>query len=104
MENNKLQVQTNLNKSLQQLNRQECEDDIKQSLVIVMERLKMDFDSIDETINDLLDEFKHVTIKDIREALRGGGLGKYGRTYKLSTQEISIWIREYLKSKKSKLL
>ena len=64
----------------------------------------MDFDSIDETINDLLDEFKHVTIKDIRESLRGGGFGKYGRTYKLSTQEISIWIREYLKSKKSKLL
>lgn len=64
----------------------------------------MDFDSIDETINDLLDEFKHVTIKDIREALRNGSLAKYGVTYKLNTQVLCFWIREHLKTKKSKLL
>jgi hypothetical protein len=29
--------------------------------------------------------------------LRNGGLGKYGRTYKLSTQEVCYWIREHIK-------
>jgi hypothetical protein len=33
----------------------------------------------------------------IRQALRNGGLGKYGRTYKLSTQEVCYWIREHIK-------
>lgn len=69
-----------------------------------MERLRMDFQSIDETIIDLLDEFKHVRLKDIREALRNGSLGKYGKTYRLSTQEVCVWIREHLKTKKTNLL
>jgi len=45
-----------------------------------------------------------MNLKDIREALRNGSLAKYGITYKLNTQVICFWIREYLKSKKSKLL
>ena len=101
---NKLTIQTNLNKSLKQLNQLECEDDIKQSLVIVMSRLSMDFKNIDSTTNDLFNEFNYVTIKQIREVLRKGSLGHYGKTYKLSTQEVCVWIREYLKSNKSKLM
>jgi hypothetical protein len=38
----------------------------------------------------------------IRQALRNGGLGKYGRTYKLSTQEVCYWIREHIKPIKTR--
>ena len=100
---NKLTIQTNLNKSLKQLDQMACEDDIKRSLIIVMSRLSMDFKNIDSTTNDLFNEFSYVTIKQIREALRKGSLGHYGKTYKLSTQEVCVWIREYLKSNKSKI-
>jgi len=64
----------------------------------------MDFFNIDHTINDIISEFGYVSLKQIREALRKGSLGHYGKTYKLSTQEVCVWIREYLKSNKSKLM
>ena len=82
----------------------ESVDEMKKSLVIVMSRLDMDFKDIDSTSFDLVDEFRNITLKDIREALRNGSLAKYGVTYKLNTQVICFWIREYLKSTKSKLL
>ena len=81
----------------------ECEDDIKSSLAMVMHRLGMDFKDINLTTKDINTEFNFMTIKQIREALRNGSLGKYGRTYKLSTQEVCFWIREYLKANKNKL-
>ena len=88
---------------LKQLNQTECEDNIKLSLVVVMDRLNMQFKDMNETILDIRMEFNFMTIKQIREALRNGSLGKYGRTYKLSTQEVCFWIREYLKANKNKL-
>lgn len=48
---------------------------------------------------EILNEFKGVDVDDMVKAIRNGSLGKYGRTYRLSTQEICIWIREYLKKK-----
>ncbi len=80
------------------------EDEIKKSLIIVMQRLNMDFYNIDLTIRDIIDEFKYLKIQQFREALRKGSLGNYGRTYKLSTQEVCVWIRSYLKDNKSKLI
>lgn len=71
---------------------------------MVMERLGMDFKNIDRTTKDIEQEFRLCTLKQIREALRNGSLGLYGRTYKLSTQEVCVWIREYLKKDKPKLL
>jgi len=88
---------------LRQLDPTECEDNIKLSLVVVMDRLNMQFKDMNETILDIRMEFNFMTIKQIREALRNGSLGKYGRTYKLSTQEVCFWIREYLKANKNKL-
>jgi hypothetical protein len=88
---------------LKQLNPTECEDDIKCSLAMVMHRLGMDFKDITMTSNDIVTEFNFMSLKQIREALRNGSLGKYGRTYKLSTQEVCFWIREYLKANKNKL-
>lgn len=88
---------------LKRLDPTECEDNIKLSLVVIMDRLNMQFKDINETILDISTEFNFMTIKQIREALRNGSLGKYGRTYKLSTQEVCFWIREYLKANKNKL-
>jgi len=68
-----------------------------------MSRLSMDFSNIDLTITDIISEFGYVSLKQIRESLRKGSLGHYGKTYKLSTQEVCVWIREYLKSNKTKL-
>jgi len=55
-------------------------------------------------INDVITEFKNLKDSDFRIALRNGGLGKYGKTYKLTTQEVCVWIREYLRENKQKSL
>jgi len=55
-------------------------------------------------VSDVLSEFPRVSNEDITLALRSGSLGKYGRTFKLSTQEVCFWIREYQKSKTKKSL
>jgi len=88
---------------LNQSNWTELEDEIKKSLAITMERVGQDFNNIDETVKDLSNEFKHLKINQFREAIRNGSLGMYGKTFKLSTQEVCYWIREYLKSRKSSL-
>jgi hypothetical protein len=69
-----------------------------------MQRLDSSFANIDLTAIDILQEFPNVKLPEIFEALRLGSLAKYGRTYKLTTQEVVLWIREYLKTKKSNLL
>lgn len=80
-----------------------CEDEIKKSLIIAMERLDMQFLNIDYTISDIITEFDFLRLKDLIFALRKGALGKYGRSYKLNTQEVCYWIREYQKENKNKL-
>jgi hypothetical protein len=68
-----------------------------------MERLEMDFNNIDSTIKDIIDEFGYVQLKNIIAAIRQGSLGYFGQTYRLNTQVVCVWIREYLKSKKTSL-
>lgn len=55
---------------------------------------------INSTLQDVIKEFPLMTEDRIIEAIKKGSLGAYGKTYKLTTQEICIWIREYLKTKK----
>ena len=64
----------------------------------------MDFLNIENSIVDIYTEFQFLKLKDITEAIRNGGLAKYGRTYKLTTQEVCFWIREYQKNKKGLML
>lgn len=80
-----------------------CEDEIKKSLVIAMQRLDMQFLNIDYTVNDILTEFDYMKFSDVIIAIRRGSLGAYGRSYKLSTQEVCYWIKEYNNSKKNRL-
>lgn len=87
-----------------QLEAQEKEFNIKPSLVLVMERTEQDLKNIDNTIEDICSEFPRLKIKTLKEILRNGSLAKYGKTYKLSTQEICFWIREYYKQQNAKNL
>ena len=86
-----------------QLDRTVLEDNIKKSLAVAMERTGMDFKSIDNTIQDVASEFPNTKLKTIIEAIRKGSLGAYGRTYKLNTQEVCFWIKEYLKQQNKSL-
>jgi hypothetical protein len=51
----------------------------------------------DLIFNDIKTEYKDTPIEFIVEALRRGGLGYYGKTFKFSSQDACIWVREYLK-------
>ena len=82
---------------------QEIGYNLKPSLVIAMQRTEMELKNIDETIEDIYSEFKNISLKEIKKAIRNGSLAKYGRSYRLSTQEVCYWIREYLKENKNKL-
>jgi len=88
---------------LKQLETQARGYNLKPSLAIAMERLDMEFKNIDNTINDICTEFGYIKLSNIKDAIRKGGLGQYGRSYRLSTQEVCYWIREYLKENKNKL-
>ena len=84
-------------------NQMACEDEIKKSLVIAMQRLDMQFLNIDYTVNDILTEFDYMKFSDVIIAIRRGSLGAYGGSYKLSTQEVCYWIKEFNNSKKNRL-
>lgn len=94
----------NLRISLKQLEVQEIEFNLRAYLVIAMQRTEMEMKNLDSCIEDIISEFSYLNLYQIKEALRKGSLANYGRSYKLSTQEVCFWIREYLKENKSKEL
>ena len=104
MENKNLLAQTNFKTSLKQLEVQVVESNLKKSLVLAMERTGLEFLNIDSTINDIISEFEYTSLFDVIESLRLGSLGKYGKSFRLSTQEVCYWIREYIKENKAKKL
>jgi hypothetical protein len=69
-----------------------------------MSRTQFELLNIEDTSELIKEEFKYLTLLDIRTAIRNGTSGKYGRSYKLSTQEVCFWIREYDKSKNNRNL
>ena len=71
---------------------------IKQSMALAFERTNLPVFNIESLSNDVLSEFKNKDVSLITKAIRNGSLGLYGRTYRISTQEVCIWIREYLKT------
>jgi len=76
-------------------------ENLQKSLLFAFERTKTEPFDVTGLIQDVMSEFTAVDSSEITTALRNGSLGMYGRTFKLSTQEICFWIREYLKSKKT---
>lgn len=75
-------------------------NNIKIAVTVAYDRLEVELciDKLNKISNDIHSEFINIGDSLILQALRNGGLGKYGRTYKLNTQELCIWIREFLKS------
>jgi len=74
----------------------EAIDEIKKSLIISMQRVQMELPELDLTCLDIFNTFKNVSVREIREALKKGSTGAYGSTYRMSTQEVCIWIRKLI--------
>ena len=89
---------------LKQLEAQVIEYNLKVFLAIAMQRTEMEMKNLDTCIEDISSEFNYLNLWQIKEAIRLGSLAKYGRSYKLSTQEVCFWIREFIKENKSKQL
>ena len=64
----------------------------------------MELKNLDTCIEDIASEFNYLNLWQIKEAIRLGSMGKYGRSFRLSTQEICYWIREFLKENNKKNL
>lgn len=94
---------SNLTTSQQQLERTILKRNLTEYIALALERTQTTPFNIKKIVSDVLLEFPYLKDEDFMKALRNGGLGKYGRTYKFSTQEVCIWIREYLKERKSSL-
>lgn len=76
---------------------------LKEFISLAVDRVESEPKNIENTISDILNEFPKIKEPEFRKALRNGGLGKYGVTYKLTTQVICYWIREYKKENLNKL-
>ena len=93
----------NSNHSLQQSENQTVVSKVQKSIILAFERTATDLVNIEFMTKDIVSEFPKMKEEEIVKAIRNGSLGLYGKTYKLSTQEICIWIREYLKDRNTKL-
>lgn len=89
----------NLEKSQQQPESctQEFKSTLQLSIATAFERTGTVPYNVDTMINDITTEFKHKDLNTLLKAIRNGALGMYGKTYKLTTQEVCIWIREYIR-------
>ncbi len=79
---------------------QKKEMEIKKELVIALDRTGIG--NVEENILDrisiaILQNFKDVNLSFLLEAINDGGLGRYGRSYRFSVQEICLWIYSKLK-------
>ncbi len=90
---------SNLQKLPQQQELTIREYNLNQSIAVAIERTKTEPFNIQTMVQDILSEFPRVSNDDFTLAIRNGSLGKYGVTYKFSTQAVCFWIREYLKQK-----
>lgn len=72
-------------------------DAVKLSLILVMDRLNDTSLNALRCTTDIIDIFGRMPLENIKLAIKNGSTGKYGRTYKLTTQEVCYWIREFIK-------
>ena len=77
-------------------------DKLKHSIVVAFQRINVPSERVIDIVNDIKLCFPDVNNNDIIEAIKRGSLGEFGQTYRMSTQAVCIWIREYLKSIKPK--
>lgn len=75
------------------------ESKIMESIAVAFERTGTEPFNINIMVCDIQTEFSFLSDKEIQQAIRNGGLGKYGKTFKLTTQEVCIWIRQFIKER-----
>jgi len=74
---------------------------IEKSIFLAFERTGLVINSmasIQNICHDLKSVFPNIKEENIIAAIKEGALGAYGRTYRMSSQEICIWVRSYLKA------
>lgn len=86
-------------KSQQHLETSTLTSNLEMSIAIAFERTQTTPFDIANMVKDISEEFEGLNELVILKAIKRGALGDYGYTYKLSTQQICIWIREYKKEK-----
>lgn len=97
-------LQTSSNKL--QSNTQTYSPKVKASLALSHRRTmglaKIDTDEIGRYIasieKDIISVFPELKEEHIIKALKQGSLGSFGRTIRFSSQEVILWVREYLKA------
>lgn len=71
---------------------------MKASLLVCFDRLSVEPKSIDDLVDDIRGCYPDTKTNEITEAIKNGAMGMYGRTYRFSFQEVSIWIMEHKKN------
>jgi len=69
---------------------------LKSAIAVSFERTGTEPYDISNLSIDVYNEFKDINPEWVIEGIRRGSLGHYGKTFKLTTQEICIWVRNYL--------
>lgn len=76
------------------------------SLVLAFSRTGTEFDKelSQNILMDVMNAFASHKLEahEFAEALKRGGLGMYGKTYKMTVQEVCIWVSNYLKETRPK--
>ena len=73
-----------------------------QSIALAFQRVNVEPVKVSEIAEDVKKAFPKCTENELIEAIRRGALGEFGRTYRMSTQEVCIWIREHVGHKPDK--
>lgn len=81
------------------LEAQERDTKLKIQLALAMQKTDCEIKNIDWLINDIVSEFGNKKTIDILEAIKQGSIGKFGISFKLTTQVVGYWINQYLKEK-----
>ena len=87
-----------------QLDPQTAQSNFKAYLAVACQRTGTEINDFNSIIVDVCNEFPKLKDHELKQAMRNGGLGKYGKTYKMTTQDVCMWIRKYLEDKKPKPL
>jgi hypothetical protein len=90
-------MKNNLQISQNQLekNIQKCKK-LSLSVSLAFERVGLEPKRVEEISKDIVYKFNNVEEKHIIQAIKNGALGDYGRTFRMSTQEVSIWIKKFI--------
>jgi hypothetical protein len=79
-------------------------DLIRASITLAFSRTGTEFDKdlANNIYADVIEAYPKLQLHEFLTALKLGGIGKYGKTYKLTVQEVCIWVQTYLNESRPK--